>query len=172
MVETNDTPSEDPQDGTADRRQAMQTYRQTAEHRRDQQYERARSLDLKLIATFPLNAGLLAVLSASLQTSAAWYVWMFTAGAIVCFGIYLGYAMSGYRRRDWSSRPDLATLRAVARDYPPEIVDEWVGVELWKSIDLNEDTLDEKAVRTWRAFLFTIGLAIFMLVAVISAELS
>ena len=170
VINGNDTPNDDLRSEPSGR--AMQAYRQTAEHLRDQQYERAKSLDLKLIATFPLNAGLLAVLSASLQASAAWYVWIFTTGAIACFGFYLGYAMSGYRRRDWSSRPDLATLRAVARDYPPEIVDEWIGLELSNSIDWNEDALDEKAVRTWRAFLFTIGVATFVLVAVISTRLS
>ena len=172
MADGDGASNDDLRNGASERGRAMQAYRQIAEHRRDQQYERARALDLKLIATFPLNAGLLAVLTASLQAAAAWYVWAFTGGAIACFVFYLGYAMSGYRRRDWSSRPDLVTLRGVARDYPPEIVDEWVGVELSNSIELNEDALDEKAVRTWWAFLFTIGVAIFVLVAVIGARLS
>ena len=140
---------------------AMRAYRHTAERQQDEQRERRRALDFKLLATFPINGALLALVSTSLPraSQSGLHLWVLAAIAAMAFIAYLWYAARAYRIQDWSERPDLKTLRKVAMGFPAGIVDAWIGTEIGESINRNEPTLALKGEHTWRAFLCTLALA-------------
>lgn len=151
---------------------AMRAYRHTAERQQDEQYQRARTLDLKLIATFPLNAALLAVTSTSVRAASppSWQLWLLVAGGAACFTIYLWYATRAYGSREWSARPDLGRLRNVAKGLAGPLVDEWIGLEIEESIRKNQAPLARKSTCTWRAFQWTLGVAVFTVATAIVAR--
>lgn len=153
---------------------AMRAYRHTAERQQDEQYQRARTLDLKLIATFPLNAALLALVSTSLRAAlpASWYLWLLVSGGTACFAVYLWYATRAYQSREWSARPDLGRLLDIAREFPAAVVDEWIGLEIAKSIKRNEGLLARKSTYAWRAFQCTLGVAVFGVATAIVARVA
>lgn len=153
---------------------AMRAYRHTAERQQDAQHQRARTLDLKLIATFPLNAALLALMSTSLPAALApsWHLWFLVSGGAACFAVYLWYASRAYRSREWSARPDLSRLLDVAQEFPAAVVDEWIGLEIAKSIEQNEEVLSRKSTFAWRAFQCTLGVAVFGVATAIVARVA
>lgn len=161
----------DSESGDAD---AMRAYRHTAERQQDAQHQRARTLDLKLIATFPLNAALLALMSTSLPSAfpPSWHLWALMSGGVACFTVYLWYASRAYRSREWSARPDLSGLLDVAQEFPAAVVDEWIGLEIAKSIERNEELLSRKSTYAWRAFQCTLGVAAFGVATAIVARVA
>lgn len=154
--------------------ESMRALRDTAERQQDEQRERRRTLDLKLVATFPVNAAVFALLSTSLPASGVipWYLWALTACAVLAFAAYLGYAVRAYTIREWSERPDLETLREIAEEHPATVVDAWIASEISKSIHKNEPELDRKALCTGRALLATLAVVTFVVLLVIVARVA
>ena len=165
---------QDTGDADAGDPESMRALRHTAERQQDEQREWRRTLDLKLIATFPINAALFALISTSLPSagSPGLHFWILTGAAIVVFAAYLWYATRAYHIRDWSERPSLDALRKIAMRIPVASVDAWIATEIGKSIAWNEPLLTRKGEYTWRTFQCTIVLATIAVAIAIVARVA
>lgn len=155
--------------GNAD---SMRAYRHTAERQQGEQHERRRMLDFKLLATFPINAALLALISTSLPgpPQPGPHLWILAGFAVAAFAAYLWYAARAYGVHDWSERPDLKALRKIAGEFPVVVVDAWIGGEISDSIDRNEPLLERKGKHMWRTFLCTLTLAVLAITIAVIAR--
>lgn len=165
---------QDTGDADAGDPESMRALRHTAERQQDEQREWRRTLDLKLIATFPINAALFALISTSLPgaESPGLHLWTLTAAAAGVFAAYLWYATRAYHIRNWSERPSLDALREIAMRAPVAAVDAWIATEIGKSLDWNEPLLARKGEYTWRTFQCTIVLATIAVAIAIIARVA
>lgn len=150
------------------------TFRQSAERQQDEQNRRIEGLDRKLAVTFPINAGFMAVLGNVLADaeSVAWFAWVLSVMAWTMFAFYAYYAVRAFQGQQWSKRPNLADLRRVMGEHEAEIVDEWTGREIMKSVRVNEIVLRHKSRNTRWAFFWTVAVAVASIIAIVASAIS
>lgn len=105
-------------------------------------------LDDKVGSTFTLNAGIVALLGATLgltSTSLSRGAWWAAVAVLIVFGINGAVTIAAYRIREWSSRPDVEELAEIEAGHGPVQVEWWMLRELVQSIRENEPNLGRKA---------------------------
>ena len=143
-----------------------------ARWRLDEQMIQARSLDVKLAATFSLNAATVALFGAALalvDRTLPDHVWGLAFSVLAVFAANLLVSYRAYRQQDWSLRPDLDDLEAVIRIHSAEPVERWIAQEIGFSLRHNESLLGAKGRDARRAFALAILDAVLVGVTAVSA---
>lgn len=118
----------------------------------DQQYGSIGTLDDKLSKAFgfvnavlPIYIGLLIAERNRLNHHPVWVICFGTAGAFI-YGLLLFLTYAGYKASDWDWRPNRNALRTfVGRpNTSQEATELWVGDEILKTLDANDEILKRK----------------------------
>src|SRR5258708_289718 len=118
----------------------------------EQQYGAIAALDDKLAKAFgfvtavlPISIGLLIAERNILNHHPAWVISFGVIGALV-YGLSLFLTYAGYKASDWDWRPNRNALRKFVGqpDISQEETELWVGDEVVKALDANDEILRRK----------------------------